>query len=123
MKGKSMSFTEPTIDTHALLARIPAGRWTTFADLGEIVFGNRKSGQAIGKIMTQFPPTEPWSHRVRLDDGRTSARNIPGRDDETAEAIEAMWATRAQSEGMIILRNGVALRDHRLSVEELRNLV
>jgi alkylated DNA nucleotide flippase Atl1 len=52
-------------------AAIPVGRWTTYQDVGELVYGHRKAMQAVGDLLGRAGDVE-GAHRILRDGGRIS---------------------------------------------------
>src|SRR3954451_20877737 len=52
-------------------AAIPVGRWTTYQDVGELVYGHRKAMQAVGDILGRAGDVD-GAHRILRRGGRIS---------------------------------------------------
>ena len=83
----------------ALARKVLAGRWTTFGDIGKVVFGNNRSGVAVGSALASLPISERFNSRVRMADGTCAAS---GRDLAQADEAEllAKWNTMAREDGL-----------------------
>src|SRR4051794_34822140 len=55
---------DPTIS-----AAIPVGRWTTYQDVGELVYGHRKAMQAVGDVVGRAGDVD-GAHRILRRGGR-----------------------------------------------------
>lgn len=107
----------------ALARQIPAGRWTTFGDIGKVVFGNTRSAVAVGSSLASLSTSERFNSRVRMADGTCAAS---GRKLAQAEetALLDSWNSMAREDGLpVVSRTGVAFAAYRLSLEELAELV
>jgi alkylated DNA nucleotide flippase Atl1 len=52
-------------------AAIPIGRWTTYQDVGELVYGHRKAMQAVGDVLGRAGDVD-GAHRILRHGGRIS---------------------------------------------------
>jgi alkylated DNA nucleotide flippase Atl1 len=97
----------------SLVAKIPRGRWLSYADLAEATGGTRASGLSIGRILsTDKDVSTEHVHRVLLEDGSVSPnwRGQLGGPEECRRQLE--------QEG-ISFTEGRASPAARISVEEL----
>ena len=97
-------------ELHAVLAQVPAGRWTTYGDLAAVV--GTAPMPLGGHIMTC--PICPSAYRVLGTDGRPR----PGFswDDQADHRTQE----QALAEEGVSFQNGVADRAQRMGVEELK---
>lgn len=100
-------------DLHAVLDAMPAGTWTTYGDLAQVV---QTCAQALGRHLTTCD-TCPGVHRVLGASGRVAPGfqwSDPDRTDRPQEVLA--------SEG-VVFHNGVATPEQHLGPERLAALV
>ena len=100
-------------DLHGVLEAIPPGRWTTYGDLAAVI---GTAAQPVGTHIARCNQCEN-AHRVLAGSGRT-AENFAWDDPERTDTPEEMLT----AEG-VPFQNGVASADHRLTRDELRELI
>jgi alkylated DNA nucleotide flippase Atl1 len=74
-------------DLHALLHRLPPGRWTSYGDLAKVI---GSSAIAVGQHVTSCPEC-PKAYRVLRNDGRVADNFIwddPERDDDPRQLLQ-----------------------------------
>ncbi|MFH8249494.1 hypothetical protein ACH3VR_03895 [Microbacterium sp. B2969] len=105
------------------LARlIPAGHWTTFGDIGRVVYGNTRSSGSVSAALTSLATSERCHSRVRDADGRcaTKSRRLAQADEV---ALFQAWNEMAREDGLpVVTRTGVAFAAYRLSIADLEGL-
>ncbi len=99
----------------AISGAIPNGHWTTYADVGELVYGHRRGGQTVGNVMRDEGNADS-AHRVLLARGRVSPhwRGDGGGPDECVRRLRA--------EGAWDETTGRARSDRFLDANRLRRL-
>lgn len=99
----------------AISRAIPRGHWTTYADVGEVVYGHRRAGQTVGNVMRDEGGADS-AHRVLLARGRISPhwRGDGGGPEECVR--------RLRSEGAWDGAGGHARSDGFLNPDALRGL-
>jgi len=55
----------------AVSALVPRGRWTTYQEVGEVVYGHRRGGQPVGTALRE-EGHEDSAHRTLQQGGRVS---------------------------------------------------
>src|SRR3954451_24661216 len=58
-------------DIRRISAAIPVGYWTTYQDVGELVYGHRKAMQAVGDLLGRAGDVED-AHRILRHSGEIS---------------------------------------------------
>lgn len=120
---------------------VPSGRWTSYQEVGEVVYGHRLAGQPVGNAL-RAQGHEDSAHRTLLADGRVSpfgpargeaptsafvasARKVCGMTYVAALAqIVSLTQTRSVVEGVTTLerlRKAVALPARRHRPRRLRH--
>lgn len=94
-------------DIIAISRLVGRGKWTTYADVGELVYDHRKGGQTVGNVMRSHGSADR-AHRILLAGGRISSgwRGDGGGPEECARRLrdEGIWdqaRKRARPEGYL----------------------
>lgn len=90
-------------------------RWTTYADIGELVYGTRRSAQTVGNTMRDEGRHES-AHRILQKGGRVSPQ-VRGALGSPEEAIE-----RLMREGIWDTTHNCAHEHHFINAAQLREL-
>ena len=76
---------------------VPTGAWTTYADVGEIVYGHRRGGQSVGNAMRAEGHADS-AHRILQAGGKVSPhwRGAGGGPEECRRLLrnEGAWDER-----------------------------
>lgn len=92
---------------------VPSGRWTTYAEVGEIVYGHRRGGQSVGNALREHGHADS-AHRVLQTGGKVSPswRGDGGGSEECIRRLrdEGVWDERRSSARADRFVNADALR-------------
>jgi alkylated DNA nucleotide flippase Atl1 len=97
----------------AVSRMVPRGHWTSYADVGEIVYGHRHGAQTVGNVLRAHGEADS-AHRTLRADGSVASdwRGVGGGPEECVR--------RLRQEGVWDERRGRARADRFLDAAALR---
>lgn len=106
----------------ALVMLIPAGRWTTIADIAKVVYGSSRHSRSVRRLLASLSTSERCLSRIRNSDGTCSVDERVLTDVDALDLV-TQWNNMAREDGLhVVTRTGVAFAAYRLSLDDLHEL-